>query len=141
MFTKELSAKLRKIIQERKLTVESVAEAAKLTREQVSNIKNGKSEPKLTSLEKLCTALELNPNDLLLSEKSLQEDKAKSKPVTQVFCQESEKVKLCRAICPSCKHLLYSDWQSFCDNCGQRLNWFEYSKAELVNEIPKKREF
>ena len=140
MFTKELSAKLIKIIDERDLTVEALAEAAKLTREQLTNIKNGKSEPKLTSLEKICTALELNPNDLLLNEKSLQSDKSIPKPVTQILCNGSQHSHTYNALCPCCNHKLNSDWQSYCDNCGQRLSWNQYSKAELIFQIPDKKE-
>lgn len=141
MFTKELSAQLIKIIDERELTVESLAVAAGLTREQLSNIKNGKAVPKLTSIEKLCTALEVDPNDLLLNEKSMQPKKAKAKQVNTMYSPQGTNGNTYIPVCPTCNSLLHSDWESYCGYCGQRLNWERYhtdSKVTYKKPVIKK---
>ena len=139
MFSKELAANLIKIIDERNMTVESLANAVGLTREQITNIKNGKSVPKLTSLEKLCSALELNPNDLLLNEKSMQADKSRAMPVTLMYCKEEDKVATYTPVCPSCNALLYTDWESYCGYCGQRLSWEQYVNSAVTYDKPERK--
>ena len=67
MFSKELANRLIKIIDERSMTVESLANTVGLTREYVSGIKNGHNVPSIDSLEKICSGLGLEPNDLLLN--------------------------------------------------------------------------
>lgn len=36
-------------------------------------------------------------------------------------------------ICPRCKVGLERDFQSYCDRCGQRLDWKDYKKAKMVD--------
>lgn len=37
-------------------------------------------------------------------------------------------------VCPRCRSSLEVDFQSYCDRCGQALNWKEYHKAKLVKK-------
>ena len=141
MFTKEFATKLLKIIDERNMTLESVADAAKLSSRFISNIITGRQKPTLDSFEKICSALQLEPNDLLISDKSKQPEKSKPMAVTKIFCRDRSNAYTYRAVCPSCNRPLSSDWQSYCDRCGQRLNWEQYSKADLVCTFSGKEEF
>lgn len=140
MFTKEFAAKLLKIIDERNLTIESVADLSKLSSRFISNLINEKQKPTLESFEKICSALQLEPNELLLNEKSKQPEKSKPMAVTKIFCRDRNNVYTYRAVCPACDKPLQSDWQSYCDRCGQRLNWEQYSKADLVCTFSEKEE-
>ncbi len=36
-------------------------------------------------------------------------------------------------ICPRCKISLERDFMSYCDRCGQRLDWKDYKKAKIVD--------
>ena len=139
MYSKELSAHLIKIIDERELTVEALATAAGLTREYLTKVKNGKHVASLTTLEKLCTALELNPNDLLLNEKSMQQDKSKSKQVNTMYCQKKGDTFTYTPICPACNSMLHSNWQSYCDFCGQRLSWESYIDSKVIYNKPTRK--
>lgn len=38
-------------------------------------------------------------------------------------------------ICPRCKISMERDFQSYCDRCGQRLDWKDYRKAKIVENI------
>ena len=138
MFTKELSTKILRLIDEREMTIESLAEAAGLTREFVSNIVNCKQVPTLTSFEKICSAFELEPNDLLISEKSKSADRMKPIRVSKVLCHKQlNNVYAYSPICPVCNSLLKSNWQSYCDSCGQRLSWERFFDSEVILENPK----
>ena len=37
-------------------------------------------------------------------------------------------------ICPRCKITIEREYMSFCDRCGQRLNWKGYSKAVIIRK-------
>lgn len=36
-------------------------------------------------------------------------------------------------ICPRCKISLERDFMSYCDRCGQKLDWKDYKKAKIVD--------
>ncbi len=137
MFTKELSIQMLKVIDQRKLTLEKVSEASGLSRKFIGNIVNGKQVPTLDSFEKICAALELEPNDLLLSEKSKASDKS-TKCVCQIYCKSTPQAQKATPICPSCKSPLTSELQSYCDACGQRLSWKKYIHSDITFENPRK---
>lgn len=138
MFTKELSQKIVKLIDERNLTVEALANAAGLTREYVTNIKNGRQVPSLTSFEKLCSALEVEPNDLLLSNKSSQPGKCVAKQVTDIYYPGKPTAEQYFPICPTCKALLHSNWESYCNLCGQKLSWSNFVYSKVTRDRPKR---
>ena len=139
MFTDELSTKILQISNERKLTLEKLADASGLSRKFISNITNRKQKPTLDSFEKICSALEVEPNDLLINEKSKTTEKSTAKAVNKIYCHIKNQVATYSAICPECNSILKSDWQSYCGHCGQRLSWEGYSKAEIVYRRPRKK--
>ena len=106
MFKKELSVKLLKIIDERKLTVKSLSELANLSRNYVSNIIDEKQVPTIDTLENICSGLNVTPDELLISDKSKATEKAKPMPVTEVFCADETFYTKHKPICPNCKKLL-----------------------------------
>ena len=138
MFTKELSFQMLKVIDQRKLTLEKVSEASGLSRKFIGNIINGKQVPTLDSFEKICSALELEPNDLLLNEKSKFSIKAEPMCVCKAFCKKGSNGDTLIPICPSCTSLLTSELQSYCDTCGQHLSWKNYHKSDITFENPRK---
>lgn len=135
MFTKELSLQMLKIIDQKKLTFEKLSEATGMSRKFIGNIINEKQSPTLDSFEKICSALELEPNDLLLNEKSKASDKSVPMLVNKVFLKQNS---VHTPLCPSCRSALASEFQSYCDACGQRLSWKKYSKSDIVIENPGK---
>lgn len=40
--------------------------------------------------------------------------------------------------CPRCGITVEREFMSFCDRCGQRLDWKEYRKAVIVHITPRK---
>ena len=61
-----IGKRLAAVRKERKLTQEKLAELTDLANNYISNIENGRSIPSLETLVKLCNALEITPNELLL---------------------------------------------------------------------------
>jgi len=35
-------------------------------------------------------------------------------------------------VCPKCQISLERDYQTYCDNCGQRLKWYGYVKNSTI---------
>lgn len=56
--------------------------------------------------------------------------------------ENAQKVYYDFAVCPHCKASIEREYQSFCDNCGQKLDWKGYGKikAKTWEERQKKRE-
>lgn len=132
MFTKELAKNLLQIIDERNMTLEGLANVSNLSSKFIGNIASEKQSLTLDSFEKICSALELEPNDLLLNEKSKTFFKSKPMAVVKILKRQNTELHIYRPICPSCDKPLASEWQSYCDVCGQRLSWEKYSKADIV---------
>ena len=43
------------------------------------------------------------------------------------------------SICPKCKCTMERDYQSFCDRCGQKLNWDYFEKAKVIKWTPYRK--
>ena len=139
MFSKELATKILKLIDERNMTLESLSEASGLSRRFINNITSGKQVPTLNSLEKLCSAFEVEPNDLLINDKSKNEARSIAMFVNTVYCKNSEIFSTYTPICPYCNTLLQNDWQRYCENCGQKLSWKHFIKSKVVIQKPSKK--
>ncbi len=132
MFSKELAVKLLKIIDERDMTLESVAEATGLTYRFISNVTRGVQVPGLDTFEKICAGLELEPNDLLINEKSKLKDKSRPMNVNKVYCKGESFSVAFLPVCPSCEAILHREFENYCEKCGQRLSWKDYENSELI---------
>ncbi len=137
MFTRELSVKILRIVAERDMTLESLSEAAGLSRKFIGNITKERQVPTLDSFEKICTALQLEPNDLLINDKSKSKNKSEAKCIEKLYCRKENDFYKLIPVCPSCQALLKNNWQSYCDNCGQHLCYEKYADAEIILEKPK----
>lgn len=36
------------------------------------------------------------------------------------------------SVCPRCKHTMEREYQSYCDRCGQALNWEDFEKSLII---------
>ncbi len=140
MFSKELSTKILKLIDERNMTLEALSEASGLSRRFINNVTSEKQVPTLNSLEKLCSALEVEPNDLLINEKSLDHERSIAMFVDTVYCNNQKSPLIFTPICPHCNYPLQNNWQSYCDNCGQKLSWKHYINSKIVVQKPARKQ-
>ncbi len=140
MFSKELATKILKLIDKKNMTLESLSEVSGLSRRFISNVTSGKQVPTLNSFEKICSALELEPNDLLISDKSKSEERSIAMCVNTVYCNNQKNLSEYIPICPYCNTLLQNDWQSYCDNCGQKLSWKHFINSKVVMQKPSKKQ-
>ncbi|MBE6809047.1 MAG: helix-turn-helix transcriptional regulator [Ruminococcaceae bacterium] len=138
MFVKELASNILKVIDENNMTLESLSEKSGLSRRFINNIISGKQVPTINSLEKLCSALELEPNDLLINCKSKDKDRSVAMYVNTVYCNKRENIYTYTPICPYCNSLLQNHWQSYCDNCGQKLSWKHLINSNVIMKKPQK---
>ncbi len=139
MFSKELASKILKFADERNMTLEALSEKSGLSRRFINNVTSGRQVPTLNSLEKLCSALEVEPNDLLISEKSKDQERAIAMLVNTVYCSSKENPSAYTPVCPYCNALLQNDWQSYCDNCGQKLSWKHFLESKVIMQKPPRK--
>ena len=138
MFSKEIAVKILKLIDEKNMTLEALSEASGLSRRFITNITSGKQVPTLNSLEKLCSALEVEPNDLLINDKSKEQERSMAMLVNSVYCINNKNLSTYIPICPHCNSLLQNNWQIYCDNCGQKLSWKHFINSKVIMNKPQK---
>lgn len=140
MFSKELSAKILKLIDERNMTLEGLSQASGLSRRFINNVTSEKQVPTLNSLEKLCSALELEPNDLLISDKSKDKERSAAMLVNTIYCDNTKNISTYTPVCPCCNSLLQNNWQRYCDSCGQKLSWKHFLDSKIIMQKPRRKD-
>lgn len=140
MFSNELATKILMLIDERNMTLEALSEASGLSRRFINNVTSGKQVPTLNSLEKFCSALEVEPNDLLINDKSKNEERSIAMFVNTVYCNNSKSPFTYIPICPHCNYPLQNNWQNYCNNCGQKLSWKRFSDSKIIIEKPPRKQ-
>lgn len=71
MFNKNLSANLLRICEERGLSEAAVADMCEISLRYFNKIICNKTNPSITTLEKLCTGLNASPQELLLKQENI----------------------------------------------------------------------
>lgn len=137
MFLANLSASVLKLCDSRKLSYEAASEQCNLSARYFGDIARGKTAPTILTLEKLCMGFELTPNDLLIPSEILRELAfRKSMPVTKIRCFCLTYGLTGFPVCPRCGRTMERESQSYCDRCGQCLDWKDFSKATIL--LPQK---
>lgn len=57
-------------------------------------------------------------------------------PVTHIRCFRYLSGVTGFPVCPQCGRTMEREYQSYCDRCGQRLDWDNFSKATII--LPQK---
>lgn len=131
MFLDHLSVSVLQLCGVRKLSYESAAEQCHLSSRYFGDIVRGKTSPTIRTLEKLCTGFELTPNDLLIPSSARQEpDFREPMTVTPVYYVRYPYGRIAFPVCPRCGNIIEREYQAYCDRCGQRLNWKDFSEAK-----------
>lgn len=130
MFSKNLSAALLRIIDEREMTQEDLAEICDLSPRFIGNIIRGHSSMRLDTFEKLCSGLDVTPDQILIPDKHPTDCAATQ--VTHVLYNENTGGY---PICPVCKRTIEREYQSFCERCGTRLGWKDFKTAKVVYDV------
>ena len=137
MFLGNLSTSVLKLCNTRKLSYEAASERCDLSSRYFADIARGKTAPTILTLEKLCVGFELTPNDLLISLEVWREMAFREPmPVTHIRCFRCLSGVTGFPVCPQCGKAMEREYQPYCDRCGQRLDWDNFSKATII--LPQK---
>ena len=137
MFLGNLSTSVLKLCDTQKLSYEAASERCDLSSRYFGDIARGKTAPTFLSLEKLCVGFELTPNDQLISSEVWREMAFREPmPVTHIRCFRCLSGVTGFPVCPQCGKAMEREYQSYCDRCGQRLDWNNFSKATII--LPQK---
>ncbi len=111
----------------RGLSYEKAAELCGLSPRYFGSVARGQANASINTFEKLCNGFELTPNELpRLPPLS---DLRMPMPVVEnrFICGLGR-----YPACPYCKLTLDREYQRFCDRCGQKLDWGDYSNAIII---------
>ena len=125
MFSANLSSSILRLCGMYKLSYEAASERCELSPRYFAQIARGKTSPSILTLEKLCIGFDRTPNDLLIPSSSHPQELSYRipMPVTEVRCFDSASGRLCFPVCPQCGQTMEREFQSYCDRCGQCLDW------------------
>ncbi|MBE5765714.1 MAG: helix-turn-helix transcriptional regulator [Clostridiales bacterium] len=134
MFSKNLSISVLGICDSRELSYETASELCDLSPRYFGSIARGKTSPTVNTLEKLCIGLEKTPNELLgFSSDDEELSYRLAMRVTHYRVHSSFNATfLTFPVCPRCHCNIERDFQPFCSNCGQKLNWDFFQHAALM---------
>lgn len=137
MFLDNLSTSVLKLCDTKKLSYEAASERCDLSSRYFGDIARGKTAPTILTLEKLCVGFELTPNDLLIPSELWREMAFREPmPVTHIRCFRYLSGVTGFPVCPQCRRTMEREYQSYCDRCGQCLDWNNFSKATII--LPQK---
>lgn len=133
MFSDNLSANVLYLCDFHHLSYERASERCSLSSRYFGSIARGQTTPTVHTLEKLCNGFDCTPNDLLFA-RSMQQELIYRQPlrVTQIRCYRYAFGLTGFPVCPRCQKSMEREYQSFCDRCGQRLDWKGFHKATLL---------
>lgn len=133
MFLDNLSTSVLKLCDTFKLSYEAASEQCNLSSRYFGDIARGKTAPSILTLEKLCVGFDLTPNDLLIPS-AIRRKITFREPlaVTHLLCTHCQYGLSAFPVCPRCGISMEREYQSYCDRCGQCLDWKDLSKATLI---------
>ena len=133
MFLDNLSTSVLKLCDANNLSYEAASDRCELSSRYFGDIARGKTAPTILTLEKLCVGFDLTPNELLLPSVFWREISFRHLlPVTQIRCFRFPHGVTTFPVCPQCGETMEREYQSFCDRCGQRLDWKAFSSAAVI---------
>lgn len=133
MFSDALSAAVLRLCKTHRLSYESAALRCGISPSHYASVARKSAAPSILVLEKICTGFQLTPNDLLVQPTIRQELCFRlPMPVTHVRRLQYRSGFTSYPICPRCKATFEREYQRYCDRCGQRLHWQEFSKANVI---------
>ena len=130
MFSEQLSKAVLRLCETEHLTYEAASELCDISARFFGSIARGKVSPSIDTLEKLCRGLRKEPNELLGM--TMTEEELSYRAAMNVVQYERFECGMICPICPRCETCLDREYQSYCDNCGQKLNWDRFDKATRV---------
>ena len=138
MYLKRFASNLSYLLLNSDLTLLSISEITGVSTSTINKILHSQQAPSLKTFEKICRGLSLTPNDFLTSGKIKIPEKYLSKSVTKILVFYESGQNLGFPVCPGCNITLDREYQSYCDRCGCKLNWSNFSNAEIIYK-PYKR--
>ena len=125
MFSANLSSSILRLCGMYKLSYEAASERCELSPRYFAQIARGKTSPSILTLEKLCIGFERTPNDLLIPFSSHPQEISYRipMPVTEVRRFQGTSGFIAFPVCPHCGQTMEREFQSYCDRCGQCLDW------------------
>lgn len=125
MFSANLSSSILRLCSMYKLSYEAASERCELSPRYFAQIARGKTSPSILTLEKLCIGFDRTPNDLLIPSSSHPQENSYRipMPVTEVRRFQGASGFIAFPVCPHCGQTMEREFQSYCDRCGQCLDW------------------
>lgn len=133
-FVDNLSLTLLLLCEKYKLSYEAASEACRISSRHFGSIVRKQANTSIKTLEKICIAFEVTPNDLLLPRSYILQpglEPSAMRVIKKYGYRENKSINVF-PVCPKCETPLAREYQAYCDRCGQKLDWIGYRNAEII---------
>lgn len=130
MFKNNLPSAVLRLLGDKEMSQGGLAKKTGMSSRQINNIINKHSDSSISSLEKICVALNATPNDLLIPQST--KAKAEAKEINKLVHNLKSSSKEYTPICPHCGKPLNAEYSAYCDSCCGKLLWDKYTDAKIV---------
>lgn len=133
MFLDNLASSVLQICDARSISYETAAELCNLSPRYFGSIARAQAAASIVTLEKLCAGFERTPNELLRYSSREQELIFRC-PMRVTHVRRTPYLNgqyTTFPVCPQCNCSIEREYQAFCSECGQKLDWdgFHYAKV------------
>lgn len=136
MFPERLSNAIHKICYEQHLSYRSASELCGISFRHFGSIARGQTNLSLDMLEKLCVGFGTTPNVLLGIDAIAGLSELTFRMPMPVLSRHRLPLAYGKytlfAVCPRCNCDIEREYQPFCSNCGQMLDWSKFDKSIIV---------
>lgn len=122
-----LARNVKRIRKEMRLSQMEFAERCGVCHDTISLLERQKIDTKLTTIQNIAAYVGCRVVDLLSDD--TEQTKSYREPMVVRECLMYVRSGNVFPVCPRCNITIEREYQSFCDRCGQRLNWKGYNKA------------
>lgn len=133
MFPKNLSNYILRICHDQHKSYEAASELCNISPRYFGALARGQTNASLDTLEKLCHGFNATPNELLGVDTSMKLSFRTPMPVTCLRRAPTLGRYTLFALCPRCNRDIEREYQAFCSNCGQMLDWSMIDDAIIID--------
>lgn len=130
MFKNNLSSAVLTQLSKNDMSQGGLAKKIGMSSRQINNILNKHSNATITSLEKLCVAFNVTPNDLLIPQNA--NAGAEAREINQLLHNPKNGTNEYMPLCPHCGKPIEAEYSAYCDTCFGKLSWEKYIEAEII---------
>lgn len=132
MFIDKMSSFILRMCREQNMSRKTASELCGISPRHFGSLARGQTNTTLNTLEKLYAAFGITPNEMLGIPQSGEPTFRTPMQVVHLHKAPAINGYTFFAVCPRCSYDIEREYQVFCSNCGQKLDWNMLEEATVI---------